>query len=453
MQNAPGGVPEARLAARTRVAAGAVARLCGESMVGRRPADRALEAYLRANRRHGSHDRRFIASAFYSILRWWGWLERLCPAGLPAEHDLAENGWVRLMLAGLVCEGVEDDDQQDMARFMAASCGLGAEAFGRIAAEPDRLRRAPAVIEALGGGTDKLSLRQLVPSWTAAQINCPRPIDELVQWLQKRPPLWLRIQRGEPAAAVSALDALDLHPASHERIRHAVNIRSAGVNLQTVGLYRDGTVEVQDLASQAVGRVCDPGAGERWWDACAGGGGKSLLLAQLMGGAGTVTASDVRTGKLAELRSRARRAGFRNITVSAWDGAAKRLPPGSFDGVLVDAPCSGSGTWRRNPAARWIMVESDIDAHVERQLAILRDAAAAVRRGGSLVYATCSMFERENGGVVREFLSQSREFALEPFDHPLTGIPCDGMARIWPWEGDCDAMFAARMRRQPLNPC
>ena len=148
-----------------------------------------------------------------------------------------------------------------------------------------------------------------------------------------------------------------------------------------------------------------PKPGERWFDPCAGAGGKTLHIAQLMMRKGTVVAGDIREEKLNDLRLRARRAGFPNITAKAHNGGVwkgKHL----FDGILVDAPCSCSGVWRRNPGAQWKLTPEDLDDLSATQLKILENYAAALRTGGVMVYATCSLFDRENSAVVKEFLAR-----------------------------------------------
>ena len=119
-----------------------------------------------------------------------------------------------------------------------------------------------------------------------------------------------------------------------------------------------------------------------------------------------------------------------------------------FDGVLVDAPCSGSGVWRRNAALQWRLSEKDISDFAERQLTILENNACAVKPGGVLVYATCSIFEMENEGVARKFLERNPDFSAENFAHPLTGATCRGAMRAGCGVADCDELFAFKMRRK-----
>jgi 16S rRNA (cytosine967-C5)-methyltransferase len=285
-----------------------------------------------------------------------------------------------------------------------------------------------------------------MPDWAWDYINSPVDTAELVQWLQERPPLWLRVQKGLPAKVIAALKKEELEVKQHPTLPNALYLQRARVNLYTLKPFRDGAFEVQDLASQLIGHVCQPQPGERWWDACAGAGGKSLHLAALMQEKGTVVATDIRGYKLADLKKRARRAGIPNITCKPWDGKRLRPRQATFDGVLVDAPCTCSGTWRRNPDARWSTRLADVEELAEVQRNLLHAAASGLKPRGVLVYATCSMFRRENEDVVASFLADHSEFALEPFPSPLSGHETNGMLQTWPWDGDCDAMFVARLR-------
>ncbi|MEM4248460.1 MAG: RsmB/NOP family class I SAM-dependent RNA methyltransferase, partial [Candidatus Nanoarchaeia archaeon] len=179
-------------------------------------------------------------------------------------------------------------------------------------------------------------------------------------------------------------------------------------------------------------------------------GGKSLQLSSMMKNKGTIVATDIREYKLDDLKKRARRAGISNIRTNYWNGN----PPNpkkihKFNGVLVDAPCSCSGTWRRNPDARWTTNKNEVSELADIQLKLLRNASIAVKESGTLVYATCSFFKKENEDVVEKFLSIcSSEFKLEPFINPFKNTLSDGMLRIYPWDSDCDCVFIAKFRRR-----
>ena len=166
----------------------------------------------------------------------------------------------------------------------------------------------------------------------------------------------------------------------------------------------------------------------------------------MMNRKGSVLAGDIRAEKLEDLKKRARRAGFPNISTKPHNGSAWKGKH-QFDGVLVDAPCSCSGVWRRNPGAQWKLTPQDIDDLSGTQFEILGNYANAVKTGGTMIYATCSIFDRENCDVVRKFLAAHEEYKLDPFPHPIYGNIVPGMVRIDSIDGDCDALFVARLRK------
>jgi 16S rRNA (cytosine967-C5)-methyltransferase len=199
--------------------------------------------------------------------------------------------------------------------------------------------------------------------------------------------------------------------------------------------FLSGRVEVQDIGSQLILESAGISPGGRWLDACAGSGGKTLQLASLLGPAGRVEARDARAAPLRELSVRAERAGL----AGRIDIGARRPPPGGYDGVLVDAPCTGSGTWRRSPHLRWVTTPEGVRRASAVQLALLRGNSALVRPGGLLVYATCSLCRSENEAVAAAFLDG------EPgFEAAVAG------KRLWPQDHDGDGFFFASFRR--LSP-
>ena len=171
-----------------------------------------------------------------------------------------------------------------------------------------------------------------------------------------------------------------------------------------------------------------------------------------MEGKGLVVATDVHEPKLKEAARRARRSPFRNLTTKPWDGRHVAGKPASFDGVLVDAPCSAIGTWRRNPDARWTIDRQAIPRLAELQGQILHAAAPGVRPGGTLVYSVCTLTPAETHGRRPRLPRGPSRFRLDPFPHPLDGSPTDGTLLIWPQDADTDAMFIARMVRT-LDRC
>ncbi|MDT8391641.1 MAG: RsmB/NOP family class I SAM-dependent RNA methyltransferase [Lentisphaeria bacterium] len=416
-----------------RVCAEAFRQVAESVFFAGRPADRSLNYFFRNNRQIGSRDRRFITDTVFAAFRWWG----ACLGELAArERELFDH---RFAVCDSCLEGGGWPDFQAAVRCL------------HVAGELDHLPDTPP----------RLALRRLAetdprPRETAAEPLFPIWMDDhlaadvdrktLAEWLQSRPPMWLRLQTDKIEETLAVLRAENLDPVPHARLKNAVSVGYPHVNLHQLASFRDGLYDVQDLASQAIGAVCDPTPGQRWWDACAGAGGKSLQLASAMRRKGTVVASDVRPHALQDLTKRARRAGFLNIDCEDWDGKDGSVKQAAFDGVLVDAPCTCSGTWRRNPAARWQLPEADIRKMADLQFEIARRVFPALRPAGRLVFATCSMFKEENEDNVQRILA-ALPVELEPFPHPLTGVETPGFLQIWPWEGDSDAMFVARFRK------
>jgi 16S rRNA (cytosine967-C5)-methyltransferase len=223
---------------------------------------------------------------------------------------------------------------------------------------------------------------------------------------------------------------------------HGVALKVAGdKSIFELRAYREGIIEIQDWASQQIGAAVPVAPGELVWDACAGGGGKTLQIASRMRNRGALYASDIREHKLREVRRRATRARFDNIRTCTWQGEALPEFPreiarqGGFHWVLVDAPCTSTGTWRRNPDARFRVTAASLSEIASLQSRLLQNASAAVRPGGHLVYGTCSWIVNENEAVIERFLSGNPAFSL--VEQGLLGSP----------HANADTMFRAVMRR------
>lgn len=293
-------------------------------------------------------------------------------------------------------------------------------------ARRERLTRVRAIRESVPDWLDQLGSSQWGDRWP-----------ELLGALNQEAPLFLRVN--ENRGAIGHLHHL-LAGAGLEVSRVAdcpgVLQVPAGSAVFSCDAFARGCFEVQDLSSQEVSVFLGPQPGERVLDACAGQGGKSLHLSALMRNRGTVVAVDVDPGKLKRLRLRATRAGADNIEVRPeWASVAPARFAGRFDRVLIDAPCTGSGTWRRNPGAKWELREDSLRSLPELQGALLRRYAGAVRPGGTLVYATCSWIRAENEGVVEGFLRESPNWSLEE------------KRALLPDRFPGDGFFMARLRR------
>jgi 16S rRNA (cytosine967-C5)-methyltransferase len=217
--------------------------------------------------------------------------------------------------------------------------------------------------------------------------------------------------------------------------------------------FHAGEFEIQDIASQVVGLVCAPQSGETWWDTCAGEGGKTLHLSDLMQNKGMLWASDRAEWRLTKLKRRAGRAKVFNYRSAHWDGGAKLPTKTKFDGVLVDAPCSGIGTWQRNPQARWTTEPNDVRELSAIQKKLLTNVAPSVKPGGKLIFSVCTLTRAETTEVVEQFNASQPNF--EPLMLPeISGsqslLASAATKTIWPQELDGNGMFIAGWRRKKV---
>lgn len=370
----------------------------------------------------GSRDRRLYRELIFSWLRYKAWFEKARAASDAAAADLL------IALSG---------DAPEVATLHAALTLPEGRAFAR--------RPGPALFDQVREFLPGIPLdpRELLPAWF--EHHCPALFAESELSVHlTRPPLWLRAQRGTGLELVQELGRTGLEAVASNRLPTAVRVASHA-DLEKHPLIVEGRAEVQDIGSQALLAMVAPQPGSRWLDLCAGAGGKSLQLATLLGPTGRVSAYDPRRDALMELRRRALRAGLRTIQI---EGVLPDELTTSYDGVLVDAPCSGSGTWRRHPFLVHQTTPTLINIQARQQATLLRRGADYVSAGGRLIYATCSISRRENEEVVTAFLKERREFELEPAG-ALGGLKPDpaGWITLLPSALDSDGYFLACMRR------
>lgn len=404
------------------------------------PADRELAKILRSRKELGSRDRKLLSDLVFAFFRWKGWTE----AWQRESFDKA-------LLASLILDGKTD---HDVARKWARKFELP-DQWNSCLKDAKLDEKFVKLKHCLGSTDLKQSWKDLLPKWFYKELYVPSEFSsesqvevfrmKMYALQQTRPPVWIRLIDSRKRQIINDLKRAGVDFTIDEELKNCASLHSP-VNLHLLPAYKKGYFEVQDLSSQMVGHVCSPHLGEAWWDVCAGAGGKTLHLAELMKGRGTVFATDVRKSALLELQRRLKKCGTKNIIVrhseegKEWDG--RRL----FDGVLVDAPCSGTGVWRRNPDARWRMAD-DLTFFTTRQIELLIRIKESVRPGGVLVYSVCSITKSETEGVVEKFLSRSPEFNLSPFLDPLTKKSISGKIWIWPHKKDSDAMFIVRFQR------
>jgi 16S rRNA (cytosine967-C5)-methyltransferase len=268
-----------------------------------------------------------------------------------------------------------------------------------------------------------------VPDWLKTQMDSVPP--EWLRQLQREPALWIRAKAGTGVALAKKLSHLLPSSQSPDALRY-----TGLTDLYRTKEFQAGEFEIQDLASQLVSLACAPQPGETWWDTCAGEGGKTMHLADLMQNKGLLWATDRSVRRLAKLKDRAARAKVFNYRAAEWDGGAKLPTKTKFDGVLIDAPCSGVGTWQRNPHARWTTQPVDVQELAAVQANLLNHAAPALRSGGRLVYSVCTLTRAETTAIAEAFTASHSEF--EPVS----------VETLWPHDLNANGMFIAIWKRR-----
>lgn len=401
-----------------------------------RPADGIANDYFRARRFIGSSDRRAISDRVWRIFRthrrlvWW----------------LADKQTPRLLVAAsLLLDGggmVDVETTFTGGRFGPAPLAPS---------EQLALRRLQG--RALNHASMPDAVRLEMPDWLLPLLSPRLDTAELMALLEPAP-LDLRVNllkaTREEAAAALAAEGLEATATPFS----PWGLRIEGRRQVTTGpAFRAGLIEIQDEGSQLVAALTGARPGLRIADLCAGAGGKTLALAMMMQNRGQLVACDVSAARLDAAVRRLRRAGVHNVErhlIEAGDKWSKRRA-GTFDRVLVDAPCTGTGTWRRNPDARLRLTEADLAELLPKQAAILDQAATLVRIAGRLVYATCSLLSEENEDQVTAFLTRHPGFALVPLARAWEGgappNPGDFLS-LTPARHGTDGFFAAVIERR-----
>jgi 16S rRNA (cytosine967-C5)-methyltransferase len=353
------------------------------------PADQALRESLTQDRHYTAPaERRGISRAVFTYFRWWRWL----------------------------------DEKVSLQKQLAAALELQV-----------RFNLTPASFK-----PEALAARA-VPDWLKAEMDFI-PSETLVQ-IQYEPVLWIRAKAGTGIELAKRLSHFTPAPQSPDALRYA-----GLTDLYRTKEFQAGEFEIQDLASQLVGLAAAPQPGETWWDACAGEGGKTMHLSDLMQNKGLIWASDRSLRRLAKLKERAARAKVFNFRAAPWEGDAKLPTKTKFDGILVDAPCSGVGTWQRNPHARWTTQPVDVRELAAIQTKLLNNVTGSLKPGGRLVYAVCTLTRAETTGVAAAFTAAHPE--LEPTPLQALGSPLSALT-LWPHELNANGMFIAAWRKKP----
>ena len=353
-----------------------------------RPADALLRQHLRDTHGLSKEDTAQISQAVFGYFRWRGWI----------DPTLKLESQVRSAM----------------------------ELVAEFAMNPQTFRDADL-------------LARTLPPW----VNDAVPVS--AAWLraiQAEPTLWLRVKPGRAKALAQVLGHTR-NSALPDALAYA-----GEENLFRQPEFHAGDFEIQDIASQAVSMVCSPKPGETWWDACAGEGGKLLHLSAQMQGKGMIWASDRAEWRLKKLKLRTARAQCFNYRAALWDGGPKLPTKTRFDGVLLDAPCSGLGTWQRNPHARWTMTPEDVRELATVQAQLLNHVAGSLKPGGKLVYSVCTLTRAETEEVVAAFTAAHPEFTPLPVLNPFhTNEPPRAQLSLWPQHTGGGGMFISAWKR------
>jgi 16S rRNA (cytosine967-C5)-methyltransferase len=394
------------------------------------PADNTLSRYFRDHPKLGSRERGVIAEGVYGLLR-----------NKAVYTNFAESGngptMRRMTLLGL-------------------ADAVGVDALGGLSEEETQWLIRVMQIDRTALPA---ALRANLPQWLYDKLvarDGEAATLELAEALNQPAPLDLRVNaikatRDEVIASLATAPIL-CEPTPYASLGIRVVKKPA---LQNLPLFKNGSIEVQDEGSQLLSQIVGAKRGEMVVDFCAGAGGKTLALGAMMRNTGRLYAFDVSDKRLAKLKPRLARSGLSNVhpvqIAHENDAKIKRLA-GKIDRVLVDAPCSGLGTLRRNPDVKWRQTEQSITELNAKQNAILSGAARLVKPGGRLVYATCSILNEENEAIVAQFMSTHEDFTLVPmkdvFAEQKIALEMQDYLKLFPHRHQTDGFFAAVLERK-----
>ena len=351
-------------------------------------ADKVIERLLKAHRKWGSEDRKVVSEIFYNIIRWKKRLEYYMGEGVKP------NNIYKLMLAYL----------------------LWSKTHYKKFEEFDGIKVADILTKLKKGTVPTKAIEYSIPDWLAETLEkeLGKNWEREMLALNEQAPTVLRTNslKTTPRELIADLNDENVEAFTIKNYPDAVQLAEKK-NVFLTSAFKDGLFEVQDASSQKIGELLDVKEGMRVVDACAGAGGKTLHLAALMKNKGQIIALDIYEWKLAELKRRAKRAGAHNIETRliSDNKVIKRLHE-KADRLLIDAPCSGLGVLKRNPDSKWKIDQDFIDRIKGEQQQILQDYSKILKKGGQMIYATCSILPSENNEQVKTFLSNNPDFSL-----------------------------------------
>lgn len=351
-------------------------------------ADKVIERLLKAHRKWGSEDRKVVSEIFYNIIRWKKRLEYYMGEGVKP------NNIYKLILAYL----------------------LWSKTHYKKFEEFDGIKVADILTKLKKGTVPTKAIEYSIPDWLAETLEkeLGKNWEREMLALNEQAPTVLRTNslKTTPRELIADLNDENVEAFTIKNYPDAVQLAEKK-NVFLTSAFKDGLFEVQDASSQKIGELLDVREGMRVVDACAGAGGKTLHLAALMKNKGQIIALDIYEWKLAELKRRAKRAGAHNIETRliSDNKVIKRLHE-KADRLLIDAPCSGLGVLKRNPDSKWKIDQEFIERIKSEQQQILQDYSKILKKGGQMIYATCSILPSENNEQVKIFLENNPDFTL-----------------------------------------
>lgn len=390
------------------------------------PADRFISYVYKNNRFIGSRDRQFINLHFYSILRKYLMLEYLC-----------KDDYRLQVFSYLIITGFCDIDGLDEL--------CSEEQYTPYRLEDREIEFLNNVEKIADNAPDNIKAN--LPEWLYKKLSNIDGSDVLFNYLLKEAPLDIRANtlKTNKDEVKNLLKKEGIDSKIIESTDNGIRIANR-VSLSTLDIHKNGFFEIQDAGSQNIAKLINAKPGDKIMDFCAGACGKSLAFAPYMNGKGKIVCCDISKNRLDQGKKRLKRAGVFNAECRLLDSENNtwlKRQKGKFNKVLVDAPCSGTGTIRRNPDKVISISEDMIDSLILEQEEIIKKASLMVSPGGYLVYATCSMLVEENENQINKFLENNNDFSLEKFNGEESS-----MINYYPHKNDCDGFFIANMRKK-----
>jgi len=379
--------------------------------------DKWLSDKFRSSKQYGSKDRKILSDGIFLIIRLGPWiLQDLLGSEFTSKVPTPLTLWKKLQTVEFsslkvqllrILEQIDHDGSKENS--------LNSPLMSRLI--------HPWVMDALKRREEKSHWQ--IEKWLTMQNT--------------RAPLWVRLN--DPDQEKTVRELLQKDGFVFQKTENSFRV-SGNKGIYANESFTHGLIEIQDLASQKLGELFNPQPSEIIWDTCAGGGGKTIQIASMLKNKGAIIATDIRTWKLEEVKKRAKKAQYHNIRTMPWDASEELVLPrearlrGGFDRILVDAPCTSSGTWRRNPDSQYRLDENKVKDLSQLQLKILTQASKSLRGGGILAYSTCSFLVEENEDVIDSFLANNPMFTLETAK--MVGAP----------DHDADSMFMAILSKK-----